>query len=196
MERTYKEGTRAQEKEMTKSVTFTLNPLPSKEWNRRGILPRWMNQDGSSVVTSVLGSDPFRSLAITQLFRLCLIVFLLFTLTLSSSHAQQQKETNEKRVEENKKTDSGDKWFAMDKFLHFAASAGITGLSYHYYHCQYNNPEKNSIYFSISFAGAAGIGKEVYDHRYKKTGWSWKDIVVDAAGIAVGYLLFIKLSKK
>ena len=180
---------------MTKPVTLTLNPPPSKEWNRRGILPRWMNQDGSSVVTSVLGSDPFRSLAMTQPFRLCLILFLLFTLTLSSSHAQQQKETNEKRVEENKKADSGDKWFAMDKFLHFAASAGITGLSYHCYHCQYNNPEKNSIYFSISIAGAAGIGKEVYDHRFKKTGWSWKDIVADAAGIVVGYYLFIKLHK-
>ena len=122
------------------------------------------------------------------------LVLLLFSTSASFGQLNNITTNEETRDKEIKK--DHDSWIGMDKFLHFAASAGITGLSYHCYHCQYNNPKKNSIYFSISIAGATGIGKEIYDHRFKKTGWSWKDIVVDAAGVAVGYLLFIKLSKK
>ena len=84
-----------------------------------------------------------------------------------------------------------DHWLGMDKFLHVAASASITGLSYHVYHCQYNNAVDRSIYFSFSLAGASGIGKELYDARIKRTCWSWKDIVADCVGIALGYFLFI-----
>jgi uncharacterized protein YfiM (DUF2279 family) len=86
-----------------------------------------------------------------------------------------------------------DPWFAMDKFLHVAASASITGLSYHVYHCQYHNPLDRSVYFSLSLAGASGIGKELYDIRIRKTHWSWKDIAADGVGMAIGYLLFIHL---
>ncbi len=84
-----------------------------------------------------------------------------------------------------------DSWLGMDKFLHVAACASITGLSYHVYHCQYRNPVDRSIYLSLSLAGTSGIGKEVYDARVRKTHWSWKDIVADGVGIAIGYLLFI-----
>lgn len=89
-----------------------------------------------------------------------------------------------------------DHWFAMDKFLHVAASASITGLSYHVYHCQYNNPRDRSIHFSLSLAGASGIGKELYDSKVRKTYWSWKDIVADGVGIGLGYLFFIHGNRK
>jgi uncharacterized protein YfiM (DUF2279 family) len=103
------------------------------------------------------------------------------SLTLFTSYTQPEKEKDE--------------WFAFDKFFHVAASAGITGLSYHFYHCQFNNPYKNSVYFSLSVAGTAGIGKEFVDYKYRKTGWSWKDLAADAVGISLGYLLFIHLGK-
>lgn len=122
-----------------------------------------------------------------------LVVLFLLVFSVSAISAQEQKKINNEREKVEKKTGGGDRWIALDKFLHFTASAGVTGLSYHFYHCQFNNPEKNSLYFSISVAGLAGIGKECYDVKYRKTGWSWKDITVDAAGIAFGYLLFIKL---
>jgi uncharacterized protein YfiM (DUF2279 family) len=83
----------------------------------------------------------------------------------------------------------------MDKFLHVAASASITGLSYHVYHCQYHNAVDRSIYFSLSLASASGIGKELYDAKIRKTRWSWKDIAADGVGIAIGYLLFIHFDK-
>lgn len=86
-----------------------------------------------------------------------------------------------------------DSWLGMDKFLHVAACASITGLSYHVYHCQYNNPIDRSVYFSLSLAGASGIGKEFYDARVRRIHWSWKDIVADGVGIAIGYLLFIHI---
>ncbi len=125
----------------------------------------------------------------------CGIILLLLVLSASTNFAQAElKFEEEEKVE--KKTDDGDRWIALDKFLHFTASAGVTGLSYHFYHCQFNNPEKNSVYFSLSVAGLSGIGKECYDLKYRKTGWSWKDITVDAAGIAFGYFIFIKLHKK
>ncbi len=124
----------------------------------------------------------------------CGIILLLLVLSASTSFVQAElKFEEEEKVE--KKTGEGDRWIALDKFLHFTASAGVTGLSYHFYHCQFNNPEKSSVYFSLSVAGLSGIGKECYDLKYRKTGWSWKDITVDAAGIAFGYLLFIKLHR-
>lgn len=89
-----------------------------------------------------------------------------------------------------------DHWLGMDKFLHVAASASITGLSYHVYHCQYNNAVDRSIYFSFSLAGVSGIGKELYDAKVRRTYWSWKDIVADGVGIGLGYLLFIHFDNK
>lgn len=121
------------------------------------------------------------------------VIILLISVPLSS-HSKEFRNAsltlNNTQPEKDK-----DEWFALDKFFHVAASASITGLSYHYYHCQFNNPYKNSVYFSISVAGAAGIGKEFIDKKYRKTGWSWKDITADAFGIALGYILFIHIDK-
>lgn len=128
---------------------------------------------------------------------ICLFFSIAFLLlfSISTTIAQQQKKIENENVKTEKKVEKDDKWIAMDKLLHFTASAGITGLSYHSYHCQLNNPERNSIYFSLSVAGISGIGKEIIDAKYRKTGWSWKDIAADAVGIAAGYFLFIKLKK-
>lgn len=129
------------------------------------------------------------------IYLICLMVFLLDILCIRQLRTQEKEQVAREPAEQETMKSNPDKWFAWDKFLHFTASAGITGLSYHFYHCQFNNPETNSIYFSISIAGASGIGKEFMDKNYRKTGWSWKDIIVDGTGIVAGYLLFIKLKK-
>lgn len=87
---------------------------------------------------------------------------------------------------------STDKWFAWDKFHHFSYSLGITGLSYHIYHCQFGNPNPGARYFSISITAFTGVGKEVYDKYCKKTVFSYKDLTADAVGIIIGTLLFTR----
>ena len=122
-------------------------------------------------------------------------VFFLFLLFNINGVLAEKKQNIHRKDIKGIETDVGDRWLAWDKFLHLTASAGITGLSYHFYHCQFNNPQEKSIYFSISVAGASGIGKEFIDKNFRKTGWSWKDLTADAAGIVAGYFLFIKLKK-
>ncbi len=85
-----------------------------------------------------------------------------------------------------------DRWIGRDKFHHFSYSLGITGLSYHVYHCQFNNPNPEARYFSISLTAVAGISKEFYDKFYKKSSFSYKDLVWNAVGITVGSLLFLR----
>ena len=85
-----------------------------------------------------------------------------------------------------------DRWLAEDKFHHFAYSLGITGLSYHAYHCQLHNQNPGARYFAVSVASVAGIGKELYDTFLGKTGFSYRDLIADAAGVAVGVLVFTR----
>lgn len=85
-----------------------------------------------------------------------------------------------------------DKWFTSDKYLHFYYSVAITGLSYHLYHCQFNNPNPGARYFSISLASVTGIGKELYDKYYRKGKFSYKDLTADVMGIIIGALLFTR----
>lgn len=127
------------------------------------------------------------------------VFFLLILLLPSISPARDAASLNPATMHGGKpemKERHEDHWLGMDKFLHVAASASITGLSYHVYHCQYNNAVDRSIYFSFSLAGVSGIGKELYDAKVRRTYWSWKDIVADGVGIGLGYLLFIHFDNK
>ncbi|MDI6840148.1 MAG: hypothetical protein QMD71_04770 [bacterium] len=83
-----------------------------------------------------------------------------------------------------------DNWIALDKLHHFSYSFGITGLSYHVYHCQLNNPNPGARVFSISIASIAGIGKELLDKYYGKSTISYKDITADALGIVTATIIF------
>jgi uncharacterized protein YfiM (DUF2279 family) len=96
------------------------------------------------------------------------------------------------RVEPVASSRGRDRWLAEDKLHHFSYSLGITGLSYHAYHCQLHNQDPGARYFAISVASVAGIGKELYDAFLGKTGFSYRDLIADAAGIAVGVLVFAR----
>lgn len=81
-----------------------------------------------------------------------------------------------------------DHWFARDKMLHFAVSGVISGLT--------AKAAKDSgsgrcdaaaIGFGVSIS--IGAGKELYDKYQRKTGYSYRDMVWNAAGSTVGSLL-------
>lgn len=83
-----------------------------------------------------------------------------------------------------------DKWLARDKALHLGASAAIVGLAYHSYHCQLGHSETDSRVLAISLSAVCGIGKELWDVKKSPRGLSWKDLVADGIGVAIGVLLF------
>ncbi len=85
----------------------------------------------------------------------------------------------------------GEPWFSRDKFLHFTASAALTGLSHHIYAARLHGDTRQAGIFSVSLTGLIAFSKELYDENRKGT-FSWKDLFWDGLGIAVGYLVFIR----
>jgi len=84
-----------------------------------------------------------------------------------------------------------DRWFAIDKFWHFSASLASVGAGYHL--CA-NRIELDSPWpTGLSLGGTLGLGlaKEFLDVRGPSRHFSWKDVVADLAGIALGYFIFI-----
>ena len=84
-----------------------------------------------------------------------------------------------------------DRWFAMDKFWHFSASLVTVGAAYHL------AADRASLSSPLSAGLAAGgtltlgITKEFCDLAGPSKRFSWKDLAADAAGVGVGYLVFI-----
>lgn len=87
---------------------------------------------------------------------------------------------------------AADPWFSQDKFMHLYASASICGFSY--YLCNRLGSDRdrtpNAVY-SISLTALVGLSKETCD-RVRKNKFSWRDLCWDAAGIGLGYLLFVR----
>ncbi len=42
---------------------------------------------------------------------------------------------------------------------------------------------------AFAFTMAIGAGKEIYDSEVRRVGWSWRDLVADAAGALAGSAL-------
>jgi len=82
-----------------------------------------------------------------------------------------------------------DKWFARDKAEHLVVSTFLSGVSYSVFRDFYCNREESSLYFSAILTFGAGLGKEFYDGRTPQGKFSYKDIVADVLGIALGILI-------
>lgn len=82
-----------------------------------------------------------------------------------------------------------DSWFSRDKAHHFLTSAFLTTAGYYYSREQkkFSNfkSQQNGIYFSLSL----GMLKEIRDGLKKNNSFSWKDLVADILGTAVGLAL-------
>lgn len=117
-----------------------------------------------------------------------LIAILAFVSPAPAADSMQSDTVRNQSVRSVKPKDG---WFSTDKFIHFGASAGIVGLTYHTYVCQMKRDEEVGKVLSISVTGVAGLGKEMYD-KIKKGHFCWKDLLYDGLGLGVGYLLFVR----
>jgi putative lipoprotein len=86
-------------------------------------------------------------------------------------------------------TKANDRWWAKDKLQHLGISAFLSGVSYDISRRFYRNTEESSIYVSVSFTLTMGLGKEFYDRRSPGGRFSFKDLVADLTGIALGLLI-------
>ena len=105
----------------------------------------------------------------------------------NSSSISISRKTNDSKT----KAERIDKWFAIDKLQHFSYSCLISlGCQYVLVNKQ-NNTEKESLPISSALSFSAGLLKELNDNRGKNGFFSWKDMVANAAGIAVAAVIII-----
>lgn len=74
-----------------------------------------------------------------------------------------------------------DRWFAIDKWQHFAASAVVQSVGYGF--ASGRNGHRASLQIGAAAAGVVGVAKEVAD-RARGGPFSMRDLVWDAAGAA------------
>ena len=104
---------------------------------------------------------------------------------INSSSIYISREKNDSKT----KAERVDKWFAIDKLQHFSYSCLISlGCQYVLVNKQ-NNTEKESLPISSALSFSAGLLKELNDNRGKNGFFSWKDMVANAAGIAVAAVI-------
>ena len=84
-----------------------------------------------------------------------------------------------------------DRWFAIDKFWHFSASFVTVGAAYQFSsdRVRLSPPWPTSL--ALGGTLTVGVTKELCDLAGPSKHFSWKDLVADAAGICVGYFVFI-----
>ncbi len=97
--------------------------------------------------------------------------------------------SSKRLIDMKDKAERVDKWFAIDKLQHFSYSC-LVSLG-----CQYvlvnknSNTEEESLPISTALSFSAGLLKELNDNRGKNGFFSWKDMVANAAGIAVAAVI-------
>ena len=73
-----------------------------------------------------------------------------------------------------------------DKYDHFIGSAFLTAAGYCLLRNRFEISHQNALVCSAGISLSFGIGKEVYD-KLSRTGHpSWRDILADIAGVALG----------
>lgn len=83
-----------------------------------------------------------------------------------------------------------DSWFGQDKAKHFLLSAVITGAVSYQAKYQHDWSLKNSQYLGAGVSFSLGLAKECRDRHRPNGYFSWKDLVFDVLGVAVGIGVF------
>jgi uncharacterized protein YfiM (DUF2279 family) len=79
-----------------------------------------------------------------------------------------------------------DPWLGADKFRHAGMSFAIT--AYGYGAARAAGADRGAaLYIALPVAAAAGVGKEIHDHRRGGV-FSIRDLVADAVGVAAAWL--------
>lgn len=89
-------------------------------------------------------------------------------------------------LEETAEAPAPDRWLAEDKVRHFAASFAATGMAYG--GARFALDRRSARTAAVGVALALGLAKELADARAGGP-FSLKDLVWDAAGVALGMLL-------
>lgn len=76
--------------------------------------------------------------------------------------------------------------FGKDKYDHFIGSAFLTAAGYCVLRNKCEMSHQNALVYSAGISLSFGIGKEVYDKFSKNGHPSWRDILADIAGLALG----------
>ena len=94
--------------------------------------------------------------------------------------------TARKAVPDSVVTAEPDRWLGGDKFKHFAMSYAVTSFAFAGSRTLFE--DDTSLGLAIAAGSTAGLLKELYD-RARGRPFSKRDLVWDAAGIAVGYVI-------
>lgn len=117
-----------------------------------------------------------------------LMVLLLVVVLFAPAISQQISPTADS-LNQKLKRSLRDQWFGQDKAHHFMASAFLTGFSNYALRQEFDQPQGTANTVSVGLVLSIGIAKEIYDGLSGKGTPSFKDIIADAAGIAVGVLI-------
>ena len=85
--------------------------------------------------------------------------------------------------------DPPDRWLSVDKLQHLIISSHLTLLSYKIAHESYHNTPAASRIESVGLVLSIGLGKEFRDSRKPIRKFSYKDLVADALGVALGLII-------
>ncbi|HID95722.1 MAG TPA: hypothetical protein EYP53_06670 [Candidatus Latescibacteria bacterium] len=85
---------------------------------------------------------------------------------------------------------TSDPWLGKDKFLHLYASTCLVGLGFYTFHYGLEEEKGESRLFAVLGTAVIGLLKEEHDRRSPESLFSFKDLIADFIGIAVGVALF------
>lgn len=85
-----------------------------------------------------------------------------------------------------------DAWLGKDKFDHLLVSAGLVASQFYLLHQEFDWKTAKSRQFAVGSTLAIGLAKEIYDHASRRGTPSWKDLLADAVGIGVAFVLVTK----
>ncbi|MDY6916070.1 MAG: hypothetical protein SVM86_07130 [Candidatus Cloacimonadota bacterium] len=80
-------------------------------------------------------------------------------------------------------------WFGKDKVMHLTASSAFTYWSYGINKNVLQKNSDESAVWAAAFSLNIGLFKEYSDKYFKKTKWSWQDLVYDIAGVGITFVL-------
>lgn len=84
-----------------------------------------------------------------------------------------------------------DPWIAFDKAEHVTFGFLFTLGTQYVLVNKFSVRESEALPFSVGVAATAGLGKELYDRKYGSGFFSRRDLVADAAGIALAVVVVL-----
>lgn len=88
-----------------------------------------------------------------------------------------------------------DRWFSKDKWMHLSTAYFITVQSSYALHKMFYANTDDAKHISVGITLSLSLGKEFYDAFYKKSIFSWKDLVYDLLGSGLGYITLMGIQQ-